>query len=201
MKILRITQKLMYLTRSKYMYSNWKKGFSLFKDATKIEFTSSSLFRYNNSYYADVKITYSEQHESYVGISLEENRNWSMQATHYTQLPSYAEEPETEFTIIFNENLKTMYEYFVSNRNPVSLYGLNAIDIVGLYFYAGERGDFDTQYDLFYYGEDSQVVPREQYFTRSKRRSTVEDEGTCMKQFRSKDKNKMKTEIGRESRR
>ena len=35
--------------------------------------------------------------------------------------------------------------------------------MLGSYFYAGEIGDYDTQYELFYQGEGADIVSKEAY--------------------------------------
>ena len=56
------------------------------------------------------------------------------------------------------------YEMLISVDNVDNqLKWYQPLDIIGMYFYAGDKGYFESQYELFYKGEGSEVVDKETY--------------------------------------
>lgn len=142
---------------------NWRKGFSLLKDAISIEFTGADLTRTGDNYQAEVKITDNNYSEIYVSTLLDENQIWQMDETWLQELPSYEESPPTNVAGVFTQETQIIYDYFAEMKDNAQNLWYSAVDIVRLFYYAAEVEDYETQYALYYQGKDSQVIEKEQY--------------------------------------
>lgn len=141
----------------------WQKGFSLFKDASSIEFLGDHLVRHGANYEAGVKITYNDESEMYVNSWLDGDQVWKMQETWLEQLPSSEESPPVNITSLFMEETHIIYDYFAETRDPDRFRGQPGVDILRIFLYAGELEDYEMQYALYFQGEGSQGIEREKY--------------------------------------
>lgn len=142
---------------------NWYKGFSLFKDASSIQFTGEDLMRSGDNYQADVKITYNSNAIESVSTLLVEKELWQMGEMWLDPLPLSENSSTTSFAGPFKKETSIIYDYIREMEEPIQFRGHQAIDVVRLFYYAAERGDYGTQYALYYQGEGSQLIEKEQY--------------------------------------
>ena len=142
---------------------NWYKGFSLFKDASSIQFTGADLMRFGDNYQADVKITYNNNVVMSVGTLFDKKEIWQMGEMWFDMSPSSEISPTTNFAGPFKEETSIIYGYIQEMEEPIQFRGHQAIDVVRLFYYAAEQGDYGTQYELYYQGEGSQLIEKEQY--------------------------------------
>ena len=145
----------------------WQKGFSLFKGATKIEFKAHDLVRDRRNYYSSIIITDDDHNEWNFVLSLGKNRIWYVRDIRHISLPSSQNFTEELIPEVFQDQLPYLYDYVASSEEFILSHEASAIEIVGLYFYAGALGDFETQYSLYYQGPGSNVIEKEQYVKES----------------------------------
>ncbi|MCZ2260441.1 RNA polymerase sigma factor [Sporosarcina sp. G11-34] len=145
--------------------NNWRKGFSLLKDAGSIEYTGADLTRSGDNYQAEVKITHNNHSETYVSTLLDENQIWQMGETWLDDLPSYEETPPTNVAGVFTQETQIIYDYFAEMKDTAQSRWYSAVDIVRLFYYAAEVEDYETQYALYYQGKDSQIIEKERFLT------------------------------------
>ena len=142
--------------------AQWRKGFSFLKDANGIDFFGSSMDRLRHDFSAYVEINFSNGQRS-VGVYLDVDQNWFMQETWHEELPSAQIEPGIEVNSDFKREVKSLYRAFSQAKNSFVLGEVTASNLVGLYFYAAELGDFETQYALYFLDENYPVIEKEQY--------------------------------------
>jgi len=63
----------------------------------------------------------------------------------------------------FMSRVHGLYKTFATDKDPEALKEVSPIEIVGLWFYTAEIGDFETQYALYIQNEDHLVIPKEEY--------------------------------------
>ena len=147
-------------TLEQYM-RHWKKGISLFEDATRIEFSGDQIERNDRLFYSNIRV-FGGEWEKYVGVVLDENM-WHVTNAWLEPLPSTYEVPDMLIDNGYTGYIGDLYNYLSNSKDQSSLSHYDPIAIVQLYFYIGELGDFETQYELFYQGEHSNVISKEQY--------------------------------------
>jgi hypothetical protein len=85
----------------------------------------------------------------------------------YRQSSSAGEEnaviDETVIDMEFMSRVHGLYKTFATDKNQETLKGVPPTEIVGLWFYSAELGDFETQYALYIQGEEHLVIPKEEY--------------------------------------
>lgn len=140
----------------------WRKGFSLFKDAEKSMFSSTSMERIGYDFIANIEIISEKMHNN-ISVYLDEEKNWYLFNPMVEELPSYQKEKD----VPINENFKNEAEHFYGavsmDQYPLMLQGSRAIDIIGIYLYAGEIGDYQAQYALFVQDEQTDTIELEDY--------------------------------------
>ncbi len=140
---------------------NWRKGLSLFRNATQLEFNTEYISRYEQTFTGGVGIVVDGEIRRSVSLIYDENGIWEMGETQLELLPSYHEQPEMDINDATMDYARYIYRGFANTKNPMG--GQEALTIVGLYFYAGEIGDYATQYELFFQGEGYPIVDKDTY--------------------------------------
>ncbi|MFD1927572.1 RNA polymerase sigma factor [Sporosarcina siberiensis] len=142
--------------------SKWKKGFSLFKDAQKSIFYSGSMNRIGYDFLADVEIISEKMHKN-ISVYLDKEQNWYLHSPWVEELPSYQLEEDIEINENFKNEAELFYGAVSMDHYPLMMEGSRAIDIIGIYLYAGEIGDYQAQYGLFVQDEHADTIELEVY--------------------------------------
>ena len=100
------------------------------------------MYRIGKEYYGRSGEKRNRTSSSTVDVILDENEIWHMQVTWLQPLPSTEETPRRRLKWCLRENARSMYEAFT--KYNISIH--EAIDIIGIYYYAAEVGDFETRY-------------------------------------------------------
>lgn len=143
--------------------ANWRKGFSLFKEADQVVFSEDTMNRNDNTFFAPIQILKNEEVIKGVNLLLDENKIWHLHEALLEPLPSYEIELETDIDEHFMDNVRYVYKSFSKSKDQTVLRGTRAVTIAGVYYYAGEVGDYDTQYELYFQGENHHSVERDVY--------------------------------------
>ncbi|WP_172373860.1 RNA polymerase sigma factor [Sporosarcina jiandibaonis] len=141
--------------------ADWRKGFSIFEEATSVEFSNEDIVRYGRNFYATVKIEKNQSDDQYIPIWIDKNREFYIREFVHQQLPSSEEHPEIKITEIDKEWISHMYNHFVETKASDGYMG--PIDVIATYFLAAQKGDRETQYAFYYQGDESKVIEKEQY--------------------------------------
>jgi hypothetical protein len=145
----------------KYFIADWRKGFSIFEEATSIEFSNEDIIRYGRNYYAEVKIGKNKSDDQYIPIWIDKDGEFYIREIVHQQLPSTEEHPEMKITTIDKDWILHRYNYYVETKEFDGYIG--PIDVIATYFLAAQKGDRDTQYAFYYQGDESKVIEKEQY--------------------------------------
>ncbi|MCG7346568.1 hypothetical protein MHZ92_20920 [Sporosarcina sp. ACRSL] len=144
-----------------FYVDNWKKGLSFFRNATEVKFFKDRAFRNDRTFHSAVIFPGLDRE---VSMIYTEEGIWEVGTMRMDSLPSYHSSPERDFKNDVMDMSAFYYEGLVSVDNVDShLRWIQPLEIIGMYFYAGEKGFFETQYELFYKGDGSEVVDKETY--------------------------------------
>jgi hypothetical protein len=143
-----------------YYVENWRKGLSFFRNATEVEFDKELVHRSGLQFYSSVVFTRLDRE---VQMIYNEDGIWEVGAYGMEVLPSYRESSERDFQEELMSGGQYNYKGFIKTKDQKELSWREPWEIVGMYFYAGKIGDFETQYELFYHGEDSDAVDKETF--------------------------------------
>lgn len=128
----------------------YRKGLSLFRNATDIKFTNENINRYEHAIYGFVTINNGAEVKNSVHLTYGEDDVWKIRDMYLEKLPSYEQSPEIPIDEMTHKHMKELYETFKESKNPANLYGEVALTIMSLYLYAGSLQDYETQYALIY---------------------------------------------------
>ncbi|MBO1910231.1 hypothetical protein J4G37_36295, partial [Microvirga sp. 3-52] len=148
---------------------DWEKGFSIFEEATSIEFSTENIERYGRNYYAYIKIGKSETEDQYIPISIDKNGETFLQEIVHNPLPSRVVMPEIDVASIEKELISYRYDYIAESKSFDEMNYMTPIDIIATYFYAAQRGDVETQYAFYYQGDGTEVIEKDQYIKKPSR--------------------------------
>jgi hypothetical protein len=143
--------------------ADWQKGFSIFEEATSIDFSNDNIERYGRNFYAYVKIAKSQSEDQYIPIWIDQNGEFFLQEIVHNPLPSSVVMPEMDVASIDKEWISYRYDYFTESKSFDEINYMTPIDIIATYFYAAQRGDLETQYAFYYQGDGTNVIEKEQY--------------------------------------
>ncbi|QUW23231.1 sigma-70 family RNA polymerase sigma factor [Sporosarcina sp. Marseille-Q4063] len=143
--------------------ADWQKGFSLFEEATSIEFSNENIERFGRNYYAYVKIGKDQLEDQYIPLWIDRSGEFYLQELVHNPLPSSVEIPEMDIASIDKEWITYRYDYFTESKSFDEIDYMTPIDIIATYFHAGQQGDFETQYAFYYQGDGTTVIDKEQY--------------------------------------
>ena len=113
---------------------------------------AANVQRMRHDFYASVDVQSNARGRSF-GIYLDEKENWFMQDVVHEQLPSSQIESEVAINNSFRSEIRNLYQSFSEYKDFFMLEGQMASRIIGLYLYAGELRDYETQYALLYKGK------------------------------------------------
>ncbi|WP_438312135.1 RNA polymerase sigma factor [Sporosarcina sp. FA9] len=142
--------------------SKWRKGFSLFKDAEKSIFSSTSIDRIGYDFIANIEIVSGNMHRN-ISVYLDKEQNWYLYNPMVEELPSYQLEEDVQINENFKNEAEHHYGAVYLEQYPLMLQGGRAIDIIGVYLYAGEIGDYQAQYALFIQDDHTDTIELEDY--------------------------------------
>ncbi|MFS0688929.1 hypothetical protein AB1K89_06775 [Sporosarcina sp. 179-K 8C2 HS] len=140
---------------------NWRKGLSYFHKPGEVRFDGQAVYRDQHTFYSSVTFPGSVGE---VPMTFNEEGIWEVGTKNIKVLPSHHLSPELDF----QEELMSMsafyYEGIVSVDDTAGyLRWVQPLDILAMYFYAGDKGFYEMQYELFYQGGGSEVVDKETY--------------------------------------
>lgn len=127
----------------------YRKGVSLFRNATDVNFTNANVQRYEHSLYAFVTINNGDEVKKSISL-IYENDVWEIREVYLDRLPSYEQTPEISIDESTMGHMKELYKIFKQSRDQANLYGEQALTVMSLYLYAGSLQDYETQYALLY---------------------------------------------------
>ncbi|MDW0117612.1 hypothetical protein QTL97_11745 [Sporosarcina thermotolerans] len=139
---------------------NWRKGFSHFRNATEVRFDQNTVYREGLKFRSHLSFTGSDRE---VQMIFNEEGIWEVYSGFMETLPSYQMSPEIGFRDLLNSGEYTHRSINNPNYDMKYLNGIGALDMVGAYFYALSRGNYEVQYKLFFQGEGSEIVEKETY--------------------------------------
>lgn len=139
---------------------NWRKGFSRFRNVTEAVFDQNNVYRAGLKFHSHVSLIGSDRELQMV---FNEEGIWEVYSGYMETLPSYQMFPERGFKDILDFGEYTYASMNNPNYEMKYLNGVPALDIVGAYFYALSRGNYEVQYKLFFQGEGSEIVDKETY--------------------------------------
>ena len=144
-----------------YYVDNWQKGLSFFRNATEVKFFKDRAFRNDLTFHSTVVFTGTDRE---VPMIYTEENIWEVGTLRMDSLPSYHMSPDRDFQDDIMGMSDYYYEGLISTDNVDSyLRWSQPLEIIGMYFYAGGKGFFETQYELFFEGEGSEIVDKETY--------------------------------------
>ncbi|MFJ7935763.1 hypothetical protein [Sporosarcina sp. NPDC096371] len=143
--------------------ANWRKGRSLFKDTEQIVFSAESVTQSGTSLSASVQMIRNDGTSEDFIFLWGYKQNWELFMGWLKPLPSTDRTPETPIDEEFMASVLLEYELYTKANYQYDLYEVDATVIVGLYFYAGEIGDYETQYSLYVQGEFGPPVDKETF--------------------------------------
>ena len=132
---------------------SWKKGFSIFRDANRIDFFTANMQRMRYDFYASVDVQSNSWGRS-IGIYLDDKENWFIQDVVHEALPSSQNESGVAIDATFRSEVRDLYQSFSESESFYMLEGREVSRVIGLYLYAGELRDYETQYALLWKGEE-----------------------------------------------
>lgn len=142
---------------------NWRKGVSLFRKATDVNFTNANVQRYEHSLYAFVSINNGEETKKSIPLIYGENNVWEIRDMWLDRLPSFEQTPEIQIDDSTKGHMKELYKNFKRSRNSADLFGEQALTVMSLYLHAGALEDYETQYALFYHEDGSELIEKEKF--------------------------------------
>ena len=105
------------------------------------------LYRSDLQFYSSVVFTGLDRE---VQMIYSEEGIWEVGAYGMEILPSYRESPDRDFQEEVLYAGQYNYRGFIKTKDQKVLSWREPLDILGMYFYAGEIGDYATQYEMFY---------------------------------------------------
>lgn len=153
---------------------NWRKGLSYFHKPGEVRFNGQEVYRDHHKFYSSVKFSRSVGE---VPMVFNEDGVWEVGTKNIRVLPSYHMSPEMDFKDEIMSMSAFYYEGMVSTDDIEGyLRWSQPLDILAMYFYAGDKGFYEMQYELFYQGEGSEVVDKEKYLENPENYSPPFDE-------------------------
>ncbi|MGN7387364.1 hypothetical protein [Sporosarcina sp. SAFN-015] len=153
---------------------NWRKGLSYFHKPGEVRFNGQEVYRDHHKFYSSVKFSRSVGE---VPMVFNEEGVWEVGTKNIRVLPSYHMSPEMDFKDEIMSMSAFYYEGMVSTDDIEGyLRWSQPLDILAMYFYAGDKGFYEMQYELFYQGEGSEVVDKETYLENPEKYSPPFDE-------------------------
>lgn len=144
-----------------YYVDNWRKGLPFLRNATKVDFYEDKVYRHDLSFYTTLEFTGVDRAVSMV---YSEEGVWELGTLWMDRLPMYHMSPAMNFQNEIMGMSDYYYEGLVSTDDVGGyLRWHQPLDILGMYFYAGSKGFYEMQYELYYRGEGSEVVDKETY--------------------------------------
>ncbi len=146
---------------SEYYVEKWRKGISYFWNATEVRFDGQAVFRDGHNFHSDVRFTGVDWQ---IPMVFTEQGVWEVGIKSMSDLPLYHMSPEMDFQDEIMSMSAFYYEGLIGTDNVDSyLRWSQPLDVLGMYFYAGSEGFYETQYELFYQGEGTDVVDKETF--------------------------------------
>lgn len=142
-----------------YYVENWRKGLSFFRNAREVNFHKENVYRNDFTFHSSVEIT---EGNRAIPMIYNEEGIWEVGATRMQILPSYHESPARAFKADLLDIGSYYYEGFKNGSDLTGSY-IQPLEVLGSYFYAGEIGDYSTQYEMFYQGEGADIVSKADY--------------------------------------
>lgn len=140
---------------------NWRKSFSLFRNATEARFDSGSVSRYDQIFNGSVYFSGSEKS---IAMVYSKEGIWEVGLNRFEHLPYYHRSEEKDFPEEIRYWGAMLYEGLNSTDDIDSyLRWQEPLNIIYMFLYAGKMKDFETQYEMYYQGEGSTVVEKETY--------------------------------------
>ncbi|MDN4609088.1 hypothetical protein [Sporosarcina highlanderae] len=139
---------------------NWRKSFSHFRNATEARFDQNTVYRSQVKFHSHVSFTGSDTE---IQMIFNEDGIWEVNTRYMETLPSYLMFPERGFKDILNFGEYTYQSVNLPDFEMKYLRGAPPLDIVGVYFYGANRGNYELQYKLFFQGDGSEVVDKETF--------------------------------------
>lgn len=146
--------------------ASWRKGFSIFKDANRIDFLAASMQRMKRDFSAYIDVQSTNMTRGF-SIYLNEEGNWYMDGPIHEPLPSSQNEAEVAINTRFKSEIQDLYQSFSAHHDSYPLEGLAASQVIGLYLYAGGLRDYKTQYALLWKGRNLDSVNKEEFLKQS----------------------------------
>ncbi|MCM3639210.1 hypothetical protein M3152_16035 [Sporosarcina luteola] len=144
-----------------YYVDNWRKGLPFLRNATEVKFYKDKAYRHDMSFHTTLEFTGVDRAVSMV---YSEEGIWELGTLWMDRLPMYDMSPERDFQTEVMDMSAFNYELLIGTDNVDNyLRWSQPLDVLGLYFYAGNNGFYEKQYELFYQGVDSEVVDKETY--------------------------------------
>ena len=72
-------------------------------------------------------------------------------------------ENEVRISVDFEYEVKELYGMFSNGKDPYMLSGISGSQIVGLYYYAAELEDYETQYAMHFQDKDYPSISKEEF--------------------------------------
>lgn len=162
-----------------YYVGKWRKGISYFWNATEVRFDGQAVFRDSHNFHSDVRFTGVDWQ---IPMVFTEEGVWEVGIKSMNDLPLYHMNPEMDFQDEIMSMSAYYYEGLVSTDDIGSyLRWSDALEILGMYFYAGSKEFYGMQYELFYQAEEAEVVDRETYVDNAEKYFLPYDENMYQK--------------------
>jgi len=140
---------------------NWRKGLPFLRNGMDVKFYKDKVYRDDLRFYTTLEFTGVDRAVSMV---YSEDDVWELGTLWMDRLPMYHMSPEMSFQNEIMNMSAFYYEGLIGTDNADSyLRWSQPLDVLGMYFYAGSKGFYETQYELFFQGEGSEVVDKETY--------------------------------------
>lgn len=146
---------------AEYYVEKWRKGISYFWNATDVRFDGQAVFRDGYIFRSDIKFTGVDWQ---IPMVFTEEGVWEVGIKNMYDLPLYHMSPEMDFQDDIMAMSDYYYEGLISTDDVESYLRWNEpLEILGMYFYAGEIGNYAMQYELFYQGDAADIVSKEAF--------------------------------------
>ncbi|WP_318616909.1 hypothetical protein [Sporosarcina sp. YIM B06819] len=154
--------------------TNWRKGRSLFKDTEQIVFSGDSLEQGAPSALSTtVQVNRKDGSSEDFYFVWGNGQEWQLFMQGLEPLPSSYSEPEIPMDKEFMARVHREYKVYTESNYQYDLPGVEAVIVVGLYFYAAEIGDYETQYSLYVQGEYGPPIDKETFIKEAALSPTV----------------------------